>query len=37
MAYFAPVVEELVDQPPPTTYIHYLRYKLGLTASMDAG
>lgn len=37
MAYFAPVVEELVAQPPPKTYIHYLRYKLGFTPSINTG
>ncbi|SRR5437667_12448411 len=37
MAYFAPVVEELVDQPPPKTYIHYLRYKLGFTPTINTG
>jgi len=31
IAYFASVVEELLDQPPPQTYIAYLRYKLGFT------
>jgi hypothetical protein len=31
IAYFAAVVEELLDQPPPQTYIAYLRYKLGFT------
>lgn len=35
MAYFAPVVEELVAQPPPPTYIQYLRFKLGFTARMN--
>ena len=37
MAYFDPVVAELVDQPPPKTYIHYLRYKLGFTATINTG
>ncbi len=37
MAYFAPVVEELVAKPPPTTYIPYLRFKLGLATSFNTG
>ena len=28
LAYFQPVVEELVDQPPPTGYLQHLRLKL---------
>ncbi len=32
MAYFGPVVEELLTQPPPATYIQYLRFKLGFAA-----
>ena len=26
--YFLPVIEELLDQPPPPTYLEYLRSKL---------
>ena len=37
MAYFAPVVEELMAQPPPATYIEYLRFKLGFPTSFDTG
>jgi hypothetical protein len=37
IAYFRPVVEELVAQPPPPTYIYYLRYKLGLTPNINTG
>ncbi len=37
MAYFEPVVEELVAQPPPPTSIHYLRYKLGFTPNINTG
>ena len=37
IAYFAPVVEELLDQPPPKTYIQYLRDKLGITPSINTG
>jgi hypothetical protein len=37
MAYFRPVVEELMAQPPPPTYIHYLRYKLGFTPNINTG
>ena len=37
MAYFEPVVEELLAQPPPPTYIHYLRFKLGFPASFNTG
>jgi len=37
MAYFAPVVDELVHQPSPKNYIDYLRHKLGFKTSMDAG
>ena len=36
MAYFGPAVEELVAQPPPPTYIHYLRFKLGF-AGLNTG
>ena len=35
IAYFNPVVEELLAQPPPATYIHYLRFKLGFTTSFS--
>jgi hypothetical protein len=37
MAYFRPVVEELMAQPPPLTYIQYLRYKLGSTPNINTG
>ena len=37
MAYFAPVVDELVAESPPKTYIQYLRYKLGVTPRLDTG
>jgi hypothetical protein len=31
MAYFQPIVEELMAQPPPASYIGYLRQKLEAT------
>ena len=37
IAYFAPVVEELVSESPPQSYIHYLRHKLGLVAGFNTG
>ena len=37
IAYFAAIVEELLDQPPPKTYIQYLRDKLGVTPSINTG
>jgi len=37
IAYFAPVVEEVVAQPLPATYIQYLRFKLGFPASFNTG
>jgi hypothetical protein len=37
MAYFVPVVEQLVAQPPPATYIQYLRFKLGFATSFNTG
>ena len=37
MAYFGPVVEELLAQPPPATYMQYLRFKLGFATRFNAG
>jgi hypothetical protein len=37
MAYFGPILEQVVDQPPPATYIQYLRFKLGFDASFNTG
>jgi hypothetical protein len=30
LAYFEPVIEELLEQPVPDGYLHYLRHKLRL-------
>lgn len=35
LAYFEPVIEELLEQPVPDGYLHYLRHKLRL-AKKDA-
>lgn len=32
--YFLPVIEELLDQPPPPAYIQYLRHKLAAHLSL---
>ena len=36
LAYFAPVIEELLADPPPATYNSYLRFKLRV-ASWNTG
>jgi len=35
LAYFEPVIEELLEQPVPDGYLHYLRHKMRLAEKAD--
>ena len=37
LAYFAPVIEELINNPVPDTYIEYLRHKMQRFAGKKVG